>query len=229
MKMLLIILLVFTSCSSAIAQNDSQRCPTLNIYAPEFSTKPDETIIFIASVENYANPAKVKYQWGFSGGKIIEGQGTPTIKIKQQSDYVMAFVEFEGLPENCGNLASTASIPFDPPLPFLFDGYTSSEYPYEYTGSYSLSNNIELRPDSKVFVIQNFSRNASEKIIKSKILKTLKNLSYFEPIKSDGVTFAVNKSGLNSTQIWIVPAGASFPECKNCQIKNYKFSEFFKD
>lgn len=79
-------------------------CPTLSVTAPTSPTKAGETMIFTATVEGGAQ-ADVTYHWRISDGKIIAGQGTPTIKIKTNSKMagktVTATIEIDGVCEQC--------------------------------------------------------------------------------------------------------------------------------
>lgn len=63
--------------------NGGDRCLTCPIFSVDPPTTPvqaGETMIFTANVR-YGNAANMIYNWTVIGGKIIEGQGTPTIKV----------------------------------------------------------------------------------------------------------------------------------------------------
>ena len=55
-------------------------CPELSVDAPTTPTQAGEKMIFTANVR-YGNAENMIYNWTVTGGKIIEGQGTPTIKV----------------------------------------------------------------------------------------------------------------------------------------------------
>ena len=55
-------------------------CPALEIKAPKDSVKAGEIITFTANISG--GLSEISYQWTVSQGEIIEGQGTPQIKVK---------------------------------------------------------------------------------------------------------------------------------------------------
>jgi hypothetical protein len=55
-------------------------CPTLEISTPSDSFKAGETITFTANVSGKSD--NLTYNWTVSAGTIIEGQGTPKIKVE---------------------------------------------------------------------------------------------------------------------------------------------------
>lgn len=56
-------------------------CPTVFISTPNDSVKAGETITFTANVSG-TSASDLAYNWIVSQGEIIEGQGTPKIKVK---------------------------------------------------------------------------------------------------------------------------------------------------
>ncbi len=91
-------------------------CPTLSVNAPTSPTKAGETMIFTADV--LGGVEDITYNWTISDGEIIEGQGTPVIKVstnsKMAGKIVKATVEIGGVCEECtktesanGSVAST--------------------------------------------------------------------------------------------------------------------------
>lgn len=56
-------------------------CPTLLISTPNDSVKAGETVTFMANVSGTSD-SDLAYNWTVSQGEIIEGQGTPKIKVK---------------------------------------------------------------------------------------------------------------------------------------------------
>jgi len=56
-------------------------CPTISVSTPTESVKVGETIMFTASVSGISN-SNITYNWTVSAGEIVEGQGTPKIKVK---------------------------------------------------------------------------------------------------------------------------------------------------
>lgn len=87
-------------------------CPTLTIDAPKSPVEIGETIIFSASVSG-GSGEEITYNWTISDGKIIEGQGTPVIKVstnsKMAGKIVKATIEIGGVCEECPKTESASS------------------------------------------------------------------------------------------------------------------------
>jgi hypothetical protein len=79
-------------------------CPSLSVDSPASPTQAGATMIFIANV-NGGGASNITYNWTISDGEIIEGQGTPTIKVatnsKMGGKIVTATIEISGVCEEC--------------------------------------------------------------------------------------------------------------------------------
>lgn len=92
----------------------TQGCPTVYVTCPD-TYEVDKPMTFTANVAGVAPNVKLVYKWEVSAGKIIEGQGTPSIKVDtggQDGSGLTATVEVEGFGQKCANKASctTASV-----------------------------------------------------------------------------------------------------------------------
>ncbi len=90
---------------SATARED---CPKLTITCPDEIPKLGKTYIVKLRVDG-ADPAKkLSYKWSVSSGKIVDGQGTPTLKVRftDAGQSLTATVDVGGLPEACETSAS---------------------------------------------------------------------------------------------------------------------------
>jgi hypothetical protein len=82
-------------------------CPTVTMSATE--TSPDSPLIIEADVIGFAhaNAQGITYNWTISAGRIINGQGTPRIKINKtelRGKTVGITLEVGGLSKNCVSL-----------------------------------------------------------------------------------------------------------------------------
>lgn len=86
-------------------------CPTLSVNASTTPIKAGETISFTANVGG-GSQAEVTYNWTISEGEIIEGQGTPNIKVatnpKMAGKIVKATVEVGEICEECQKTESAS-------------------------------------------------------------------------------------------------------------------------
>jgi len=85
-------------------------CPTLSVTGPSEVTAPGGTMTFTANLSG-GNQDGITYTWSVSAGEIVEGQGTPSIRVQVPSDgvtNVTATVTIGGTdPEcNCNKEAS---------------------------------------------------------------------------------------------------------------------------
>ncbi len=79
-------------------------CPTLDVTGPTGATTPGEVMTFTATVTG-GSQATVTYDWSVTSGTIIEGQGTPSIRVQTTPEMagtnVTATVTIGGLCETC--------------------------------------------------------------------------------------------------------------------------------
>lgn len=89
-------------------------CPALTVDGPKSPTKSGDTMIFTANVNSGGGEIEITYKWKVSGGEIIEGQGTPVIKVatnsKMAGKTVKATVEIEGVCEVCPKTESAEGL-----------------------------------------------------------------------------------------------------------------------
>jgi hypothetical protein len=102
-----------------------QTCPLITVSCPS-SFKPGEVIIFQADIVG-GNPNVVpQYNWTISAGRIIEGQGTSSIKV-DTAGFGRAFtatVRVAGFENSCPVTASCSNmIGHNAPPAVLFDRY----------------------------------------------------------------------------------------------------------
>ncbi|MBA4183680.1 MAG: hypothetical protein H0X49_06675 [Acidobacteria bacterium] len=84
-------------------------CPTLDIIAPEIVTNQKSILTFEAKAGD-DDIDGLSYNWYVSAGKIIEGQGTPTIKVDAEgAKEITATVYIDGFCETCARRVSSTT------------------------------------------------------------------------------------------------------------------------
>ena|SRR5215204_3264773 len=87
-------------------------CPALFVVAiGNGKVKAGETVDFSANVSG-GSSGDINYTWTVSQGEIIDGQGTPEIKVKttgKMSGTVKATVEIDGMCADCAKTASATA------------------------------------------------------------------------------------------------------------------------
>ncbi|MEZ5344852.1 MAG: hypothetical protein R2681_04765 [Pyrinomonadaceae bacterium] len=86
-------------------------CPTISVLEPAVAVLPGENQTFTAYVAGEVDLDKIGYNWTVTYGKLIKGQGTPTLIVipEDRGSYTLATVtvEITGLPDKC--VCTTAS------------------------------------------------------------------------------------------------------------------------
>lgn len=165
-------------------------------------------MIFSAEVDEKAKDLNLKYIWSVSIGKIVEGQGSPTIIVEWDTDYSLtATVEIKGLPEGCKNTESEAII-YDPaPQAKLVDEFIFSDSkinPAKFDKINTASND-----DSIYIVIYNNEKTSSAKIEQKE--QQIRKIISEKNISPDRIVIVRGGEKENLIRFWRVPAGATPP------------------
>lgn len=83
-------------------------CPKVIVECPTDSPGSDKTYTVKAHLEGEDSNQELSYNWWVSGGEIIDGQGTASLKIRisDPRQVVTVTVEVKGLKEDCPRVAS---------------------------------------------------------------------------------------------------------------------------
>lgn len=114
------------TASEHLPQHWSQQsCPQIGVSCPS-SFKEGETITFSANVTGGNPNVTPLYNWTVAAGKIIQGQGTSSIKVDPVGfgQNFTATVSISGFDQSCPATASCSLLPGTPAAPaVLFDRY----------------------------------------------------------------------------------------------------------
>jgi hypothetical protein len=104
--------------------NPQQSCPRISVLCPS-DIKVGESVVFSANVVSGNPNATPTYSWEVFGGIVIEGQGTPAIRVnKVGRQGVTATLSVGGLDSACAKTASCSILPGTPAAPaVLIDRY----------------------------------------------------------------------------------------------------------
>jgi len=206
------IVILFASIAVFGQSESKQVCPILTVNGPAGLSEPDGIITFTASLEgqNY----KPKISWTVSGGEIVSGHGTMSINVKvgpTGSGNVKATVSFEGLPENCGIVAGSASGPSDdPPFPTQVDEYPGITTMKSYARLRAAVENLKGRPNDLLVLIAYFP--PGNRTTKSKIAKLENYLIQSLGKPKDEFKIVAATSNREFTKVFFVPPGAKDPQ-----------------
>ena len=184
-------------------------CPTLGVTGPAGVTAPGETMTFTANVSGGSGEA-VTYNWSVSAGTIIEGQGTPVIRVATTPEMaggnVTATVNIGGVCEVCPkDKSETAGISPNPENIEVDD--FGKEPNDQIRGRLdTFFQRLQNNPSAQGFVI-NYGSNkdvaAREKLIRGHIAFRNQDASRFTFLRGEGTDVR--------TRLVLNPAGAKTP------------------
>jgi len=204
-----------SSASSNLDIKDSQlACPTIRVSCPA-EIKDDEPITFTASVTG-GNPNVVPvYDWTVSTGRIIEGQGSSSIKVDIRGlgghDFT-GTVSIFGFESACAMTASCSFIQESLPACRLFDSYGSRPARIEAARLNAFAVQLREQPGTQGFVLayggrRGYAREAQKLATDSQeyLVRTLG----IEPGRIVAVDGGVKENLI--VDLWIVPTGSVRP------------------
>lgn len=114
--------LLFAVAAAAQSNQDSS-CPTIDVTGGGVAEVGEPTA-FKLKVEGF-DLSKLSFVWTISGGEILEGQGTLSIKVsrKNYDENLTATIEVVGLPAGCPAVESETASTIDRAPPLLFDEF----------------------------------------------------------------------------------------------------------
>ena len=206
-----ILVLIFSF--SAFAQDKNSLCPKIEVVGGGV-INPGEPMNFSVKVGDEAKNLNLEYTWTASEGKIIEGQGTSSIKIDitgLAGVNVTATVEIKGFPANCPNILSETGSLVVCSRSRLFDEYeklSAGKIKAKIAELFVLLGN---EPNSQGYLI-NYGTDKEIAVREKQISNAITFLKY------DASRVTVIRGGSNpngggiSTKVWIVPPGADNPQ-----------------
>ncbi len=225
-NLLLMSAAVLSLCAFASAQSPfDATCPT--VYVHGSAQNPKESIQFAAVVDLKSWQGSIEYRWTVSwtdpltrkivSAVILEGQGTPNVKVFNPRTNVLAKIEITGFPSNCFNTASEITA-WDPAPEATkltqFRGRIVAQSKLEWI-------NIRARvidnPNARFLVICGYAEDTPQRVIDKKRRKLIEILTS-NGIDSSRFTFLTLPSVVEIVQFWLVPAGASDPTCDECEV-----------
>lgn len=215
--------IIFTLVFCAFAFGQNSNCPAVSVIGPSASVQVGETATFSVSItgssddnlEYVWSDDNLEYVWTVSSGKIIEGQGTPTITVEITTiSTPTATVEVKGLPQGCNNTDSETAFMCTLISPTMLDEFEISS-PVSLEKLRPVISELEHNPDSVAyFIIYAHRKDSSKKLkgredfIRNYLLENLIKPDRMIFVTANGDDFDLDNSVL---RIWRVPTGATPP------------------
>ena len=207
------LLLSFLFATITISAQVNPQCPNISVTGPAGIIQPGEIIPFTVTVK--PTESKLSYKWAVSTGVIVDGQGTPTIKVRRGADelFPTANVDVVGLPEDCPKIASETSSD-DSGITPRAEKLDTFSLPF---GSMSddrfksIAAELNKNSTSQLYVLVPTNRSAWKPLI-----ERLDRYTHSE-VNPMRITFVEMKGTNNIVEIWLVPSGANPPSrCEAC-------------
>lgn len=184
-------------------------CPTLSVTGPAGVTAPGETVTFTANVSGGSGEA-VTYNWTTSAGTIIEGQGTPVIRVATTPEMagtsVTGTVTIGGVCDQCDKDASETAAITALPEPITVDDF-GKEANDVIRGKLDIFfQSLQSNPSAQGYII-NYGTDrevaAREKLMRGHIAFRNQDASRFTFVRGEGTEIR--------TRLIVVPSGATPP------------------
>jgi hypothetical protein len=185
-------------------------CPTLDVTGPSAAVAPGEVMTFTATVTG-GSQATVTYDWSVTSGTIIEGQGTPAIRVQTTPEMagtnVTATVNVGGLCETCPERSASET------------GIVAAPATFREADTFGVLPNDEVRGRLDAFftelqndptatgVIINYGSNRD--VTRRETL--IRNHINFRNFDATRITFVRGEGTELRTRLFTVPAGATPP------------------
>jgi len=210
-------ILIFAFCFAAYAQTNENSCPIIDVISPAGVVEPTEPVSFIAEVGKETEKFNIEYIWTVKGGKILEGQGTKSIKalMDECGDTLTATLEIKGLPQTCPFTASeTYAISHNCELmrSIPIDGYGKLTVAEEETKMDNFITKLQKEITAEGVIELPNDKN----LIRH--LKWLNNYLITKKADKTRISYAISDSDKRETWLWLVSPVDKLPNCYNCLI-----------
>jgi hypothetical protein len=187
-------------------------CPFVSISCPTEPPKPGEPVTISANVAGGDPKVNLKYKWQVSAGNIVDGQGTPEIKVdtsETAGQTVTATVEVEGLPPECDRTESCSLLIIEhAPSARKFDEYGSVSRMNEEVRLDNFRVQLQEEPGSQGYIIVYGPRRISQRLKRAQ--KFLVEKRGIAPPRVVLINGGHNKQP--KVEFWMVPTGAAPPK-----------------
>ncbi len=184
-------------------------CPTLSVTGPAGVTGPGETMTFTANVSGGSGEA-VTYNWSVSAGTIVEGQGTPVIKVATTPEMaggnVTATVDIGGVCEECLRTKSETGVIDTIPKAEEIDDFGKEPNDQIKSRLDAYFSRLQNNPSAQGYI---FNYGATKDVVKRE--KLIRDYITFRSQDASRFTFVRGEGADIRTRLVLVPSGAVTP------------------
>jgi PKD-like domain len=187
-------------------------CPTVSVSCPD-ALAEDQPVTFSATVAGGSANVVPSYQWTVSAGRIIRGQGTPSITVDISGlagQTIRADLDVGGYNTPCPASCAT-SVPI-PNKPRKFDVYPDIAFNDEKARLDNFAIQLQSEPGAKGYIIVHPARNARPGVAQRRAQRAADYLINTRGLDASRVATTVEAvSDEWIFELWIVPEGARLP------------------
>jgi hypothetical protein len=206
-------LIVLALCVMSAAQTPEQSpptCPVISVLTPAGIVLPGGPVTYTALVSG-GDPARLKYTWSVSKGKIVSGQGTESIStVFSGYPQITATVKVTGLPAGCTNIASAVYEYAVDPGPIELGQIAGPAYVINKRLLAKIGNEARKNPNAQLYVALQFEVGTPDNFmqtIRTRVADQLKKTK----IEGSRITFVMADNGNKSVRFWLIPPGVENP------------------
>ena len=206
--------MAFTSIPVAVVACAPPRpiCPNVSIYCPDTATA-GSTVTFTAEVSGGAAGATPGYNWRVSEGRIVSGQGTPSITVDTAGlggRAITATVEVMGYNLEC-RATCTSQIPALP-VGNKFDVYNDVRFNDEKARLDNFAVQLQNEPGAQGYILAYGSRRGRPDEGRRRAERARNYLVNERGLSSDRIVIVEGgPRDILTIELWSVPTGATPP------------------
>ena len=187
-------------------------CPTVTVSCPDSATET-APVTFTANVSGGASTVTPAYNWTITNGRIISGQGTPTITVDTAGlagQTIRATLDVGGYGMPCP-ASCTVSIPIEV-KPHKFDEYYDIARNDEKARLDNFAIQLQSEPGSQGYIIVYPSQKAKANEAQARATRISDYLINSRGIDASRFTVTMGKARESWLfELWVVPRGAQPP------------------
>jgi len=202
----------------ALAQTDTvSPCTKIDVVGPAGIFLPNEQVTFTADLSEEAKALDLEYKWIVSGGTIVKGQGTLSVKalMENAGGGLTLTLKVIGLPQKCVDTASEtiACILFH--TFEVIDEFSLVTSRIDKARLDNFLTKLQENPSATGYIIESFVKGTSRNLINQKNQKIFGYMK-LRAFETDRIILSNTYSDKNLTQLFLVPADAFPPSCDDC-------------
>ena len=215
-QVIFLTIFILAFCFDVFAQTSKNICPQIKFVSPNELIVPDKSSNFIVEVSEIPEKDNLRYEWTFSRGEILKGQGTKQIEFSANEEDAGAnftvSVKVKGLPKDCSDTYSdtfsVALLPIIEPIDdfgkIALDEYRARLDNFIVT----LANS----PNYEGLISLEFAEN-SRNGYKISLLRSINKHLIFRKFDLTRITFAIAKKNIDEKSLfWIISPDEKSPK-----------------